>query len=81
MNKRKTTISFENFTGVILNDGKQIRDDISGLCFNGVFSWLKHLKKHKNAENLVGKHFMLNYYNNLHKEYNADCQFIFDDVK
>lgn len=51
--KRITQITFEKYSGIILDDGKSIKDNITNLIFRNLFDWIEHLKKYKVAEKVV----------------------------
>lgn len=58
--KRTTKISFENFTGIILDDGVKIKDDITGLIFENVLHWISYLEEAKGPSNK--NETMIDYY-------------------
>ena len=53
--KRITKITFEKYSGIILYNGKSIKDNITNLIFRNVFDWIEHLKKYKVSEKVVCK--------------------------
>ena len=78
--KKITKITFETYTGIILDDGKSIKDNITSLIFKNVFDWIEHTKKYNSSEKVVGKETTIEYYlniNKFHYEYNYD--FLDDD--
>ena len=68
--KRITKISFGKFTGIILDDGVKIKDDMSGLIFEDVLHWISYIEKRKSPTNK--NETMIDYYFKKREEYFFD---------